>query len=226
MEKIIKQSIYLSLFIQIVTTLISLNGFDIQLQEKDYILYDILKLEALVQLVEAVFYIWVIYALKDLKLMTPRRYMDWFITTQTMLFTTIIFMEYLRYEKNGQKQFRLSECIEDNPEYIIKIVIFNQCMLVFGYLGETGIINKEVSITVGFMFFFYNFYIIYERYAKHTDLGIKLFIFLIIIWSLYGVAAYMNIKIKNLMYNCLDIISKNFYGLYIYYYIYQKSLIY
>ena len=226
MEKIIKQSIYLSLFIQIVTTLISLRGFDIQLQEKDYILYDILKLEALVQLVEAVFYIWVIYALKDLELMTPRRYIDWFITTPTMLFTTIIFMEYVKYEKNGQKQFTLSEFIEDNKEYIIKIVILNQCMLLFGYLGETGIINKEVSITVGFMFFFYNFYIIYERYAKHTDLGIKLFIFLIIIWSLYGVAAYMNIKVKNLMYNCLDIISKNFYGLYIYYYIYQKSLTY
>ncbi len=226
MEKIIKQSIYLSLFIQIVTTLISLRGFDIQLQEKDYILYDILKLEALVQLVEAVFYIWVIYGLKDLKLMTPRRYIDWFITTPTMLFTTIIFMEYLRYEKNEQKQFTLSEFIEDNKEYIIKIVILNQCMLLFGYLGETEIINKEVSITVGFMFFFYNFYIIYERYAKHTDLGIKLFIFLIIIWSLYGVAAYMNIKVKNLMYNCLDIISKNFYGLYIYYYIYQKSLTY
>ena len=73
--------------------------------------------------------------------------------------------------------------------------------------------NTKIPLNINWIFV-YNFYIIYERYAKHTDLGIKLFIFLIIIWSLYGVAAYMNIKVKNLMYNCLDIVSKNFYGLF------------
>ena len=42
--------------------------------------------------VEAFFYIWVILALKDLKIMTSRRYIDWFITTPTMLVSTIVFL--------------------------------------------------------------------------------------------------------------------------------------
>ena len=41
--------------------------------------------------------------------------------------------------------------------------------------------------------------------------------FLISIWSLYGVAAVLPTIPKNLSYNVLDIISKNFYGLFIYY---------
>jgi hypothetical protein len=37
------------------------------------------------------FYIWIIFAIKDLKSVTPRRYIDWSITTSVMLFTTIVF---------------------------------------------------------------------------------------------------------------------------------------
>ena len=43
--------------------------------------------------------------------------------------------------------------------------------------------------------------------------------FLIGIWSLYGVAALLKIREKNTMYNMLDVVSKNFYGLLIYAYI-------
>ena len=39
---------------------------------------------------------------------------------------------------------------------------------------------------------------------------------MIIIWSLYGVAAMFPTIIKNIFYNILDIISKNFYGLYLF----------
>ena len=47
----------------------------------------------------------------------------------------------------------------------------------------------------------------------------KLFAFLVIVWSLYGVSAMMPLVQKNTAYNILDIIAKNFYGLFIYYYI-------
>ena len=87
----VARTVYASLGIQIVTTAISLDGLNYSLSEKDKILHDILILEAFVQAVEAVFYIWVILALKKLKIMTPRRYIDWMITTPTMLLTTIIF---------------------------------------------------------------------------------------------------------------------------------------
>ena len=47
----------------------------------------------------------------------------------------------------------------------------------------------------------------------------KLFKFLVVVWGLYGIAAMTDIKSKNIAYNLLDIVSKNFYGLFIYYYI-------
>ena len=43
------------------------------------------------------------------------------------------------------------------------------------------------------------------------------------VWGLYGVAAMTDLKTKNISYNILDIVSKNFYGLFIYYIILQIS---
>ena len=50
-----------------------------------------------------------------------------------------------------------------------------------------------------------------------------LFKFLLGIWSLYGVAALLPVLAKNISYNVLDIIAKNFYGLFIYYKIKQVA---
>ena len=44
------------------------------------------------------------------------------------------------------------------------------------------------------------------------------------IWSLYGVAAMLPSNYKNFSYNILDIFSKNFYGLYIAYRIYENRI--
>tara|TARA_B110000971_G_scaffold9409_1_gene9109 strand:- start:15011 stop:15361 length:351 start_codon:yes stop_codon:yes gene_type:complete len=101
-DKLVGKTIYLSLFVQLLTTIVSLDGLNYDLSAADEILRHILILEAFVQFIEAFFYIWVIYALKDLNLMTSRRYIDWFITTPTMLVSTIIFMEYLRKKEKNE----------------------------------------------------------------------------------------------------------------------------
>jgi hypothetical protein len=217
-NKLVSKTIYFSLFVQIVTTLISLDGLNYNLNKEDSILKIILILEAFVQLIEGIFYIWVIYALKDLKIMTPRRYIDWFITTPTMLFTTIVFMEYLKQKENNN-YFTLSDFIKNHKQNIIIILSCNFFMLLFGYLGEIKLLNNNLSVSLGFIFFFITFKVIYDNYAKYNELSYKLFIFLIIIWGLYGIAALMPLVNKNISYNLLDIISKNFYGLFIYYYI-------
>ena len=46
-------------------------------------------------------------------------------------------------------------------------------------------------------------------------------LFLFMIWGTYGIADMIPVIEKNIFYNCLDIISKNFYGLYIFYKILQ-----
>ena len=94
-------------------------------------------------------------------------------------------------------------------------------MLLFGLLGELNIINNKFAVAIGFGFFILAFKLIYDEYASKTPGGLKLFSFLVSVWSLYGVAALMPIVPKNTMYNMLDIVSKNFYGLFIYYYIRQ-----
>jgi bacteriorhodopsin len=214
-DKLIKRTIYFSLFAQILTTVISMDGFNYELNGKDKILKDILLLETFVQIIEAIFYVWVILSLKDLNIMAPRRYIDWMLTTPTMLLSTIIFMEYLK--NNGEIRFK--DFIYTHKKNIIKITMYNALMLLFGFLGETGRIDKNISIPVGFFFFYMSFKIIYEEYAKHSELGTKLFKFLVVCWALYGISAMSDIKTKNVAYNLLDIVSKNFYGLFIYYYI-------
>jgi len=214
-NKLVGKTIYFSLFVQIVTTLVSLDGLRYDLNDREKILKDILILETIVQIVEAIFYIWVIAALKDLNIMTPRRYIDWFITTPTMLLSTIIFMEYLKNEKT----FTFTEFMNEHKVNITLIFVSNALMLLLGYLGEIGKMNKTRSVFGGFIPFMFSFYIIYENYAKHTELGFKLFIFLLTVWSLYGFVALLGIQNKNISYNLLDIVAKNFYGLFIYFYI-------
>ena len=96
-------------------------------------------------------------------------------------------------------------------------------MLVFGYLGEMNILDKNISVPIGFIFFFLSFYTIYENYVIDSNVTINknLFIFLVIVWGLYGVAAVLPDLEKNISYNFLDIVAKNFYGLFLSYKLYQ-----
>ena len=218
-NSLVAKTIYGSLVAQFITTAFSLDGLNYDLAIEDTILKDILVLEAFVQFVEAGFYIWVIYALKDLRKMTSRRYIDWFITTPTMLVSTIIFMEYLRKKEENEDTLNFWTFLKDHKENIIKIVTYNFFMLLFGLLGELNIIDKKIAIPIGFIFFYLSFKLIYDEYAHKTEGGKKLFAFLVSVWSLYGISAMMPMVPKNACYNILDIVAKNFYGLFIYYYI-------
>jgi hypothetical protein len=217
-DKLVKQTIHFSLFIQVITTLLSLDGFTIKIPQQDFILKEILAIETIVQLVEGFFYTWIIFALNDLKKMTPRRYIDWSITTPIMLFSTIIFFKYNELKENGQMtNFTTYEFVQENRENMTKIFIFNGLMLLCGFLGEIGVIDKRIGIPLGFVFFYKSFEIIYTEYAVKTELGKQLFNILAGLWSLYGVSAMLPLQQKNIAYNMLDIVAKNFYGLYIYY---------
>lgn len=218
--KTVKNTIWFSLILQIITGLIPIPGLYIKLQEKDKILTDILLLETIVQFIELFFYVWIAFSILNIKKMASRRYLDWIITTPTMLLSTIMFMKYQeRKEKNElqNKPLTTKNFITENKDNIMKIFGFNFLMLVFGYLGEINTISKYISIPIGFGFFYKTFEIIYNNYANFTNKGKLLFAFIASVWSLYGIAAMMKPNEKNISYNLLDIVAKNFYGLYIYY---------
>mgnify|MGYP000881553438 CR=1 FL=1 len=218
-------STYFSIFMQFITGSIQLDGLLVKVPPQHGVLKEVLWMDTIVQFIEASFYFWLIYNYKKVSNMAAKRYNDWAITTPIMLISTIVYMKYLetRYLVEEEK-VSLSSFFANNKLNVGKITIANALMLLCGYLGEIGKISMIQSVLIGFLFFGYTFYVIYNEYAKTTPEGIHLFMFLFIVWSLYGVAATMKPKIKNISYNLLDIVSKNFYGLYIYYLVKQIAI--
>ena len=150
--------------------------------------------------------------------MAATRYMDWIITTPTMLLTTIIFFKYEEHlENNNKEKIDFWEFIKIHRNNIISIFVCNSLMLYFGYLGEIGAMDQKLSLTLGFLFFGITFYIIYKNYAIKSKNATKLFYYMFIIWAIYGIAALMPIITKNNMFNILDLFAKNLLGLYLYY---------
>ena len=90
----VKNTIWFSLLIQLITGIIPLHTLFININEKHNILKDILILETVVQFIEMLFYIWIAFAVLNIKKMASRRYIDWVITTPAMLLSTIMFMNY------------------------------------------------------------------------------------------------------------------------------------
>jgi len=211
-------TVKISLVIQLLTGVVSSGGIFIKLNDEDKVLHDVLIIESIVQLVEGLFYIYIAYAMKDIKEgdIASRRYFDWVITTPIMLLSTIMYMEY-ESSKIINEPITTSKIIKDNKRDLIKIGLYNLGMLFFGYLGEINMLPKEIGVPIGFGFFGLSFYEIWDKFAYKTDKTRKLYYFLISIWGLYGVAAIMPTIPKNIMYNSLDIVAKNFYGLFIFY---------
>lgn len=209
MSDIVKKSTNISLFIQLVTGLIGLNGFRYQLPVKHQILKEILTLETIVQFIELGVYIWFYYN-HNLKTMATLRYYDWFLTTPTMLLSTIAFLEYDQ---------SIQTVIKNNQEMIKKIITLNLSMLVFGYLGEIKKIERLHAAILGFIPFLIMFKILFQKYGNN-----KIIKFMFIVWGLYGVAYMFPDVPKNVSYNFLDVVAKNFWGLYIYHQIKQQKI--
>lgn len=234
-KSFVSKTIWFSLIMQLITSIIPLHALFIKLPDEHQILTDILSIETVVQFVEMVFYIWIAYAVINVDVMASRRYIDWVITTPIMLLSTIMFMKYQENQereentKNPEKSksetlpLETFDFLSKNKNLIISIFGYNLGMLFFGYLGETNVVPKYLSISVGFAFFFKVFHIIYSNFARYSVLGKQLFAFLLSVWSMYGIAAMFPANLKNVSYNLLDIVAKNFYGLYIYYKILDVS---
>lgn len=220
---IVKNTMNISFFIQIVILIIGIIVQFIQVSKEKLILKNALLLENIVQFIEASFYLWFIFFYNknvDKIDIAKYRYYDWFLTTPTMILSTIIFFEYNNSIKNNNI-LTFKKFIYNNYYKIIELFSYNFSMLFFGYLQEINIINIFISTFFGFIFFYLLFYKIYTYFTMYSIKNYKIFYFMLFIWSLYGFAAIFSFKIKNTLYNILDIFSKNFYGLFLAYIIYK-----
>tara|TARA_B100000424_G_scaffold238542_1_gene204679 strand:+ start:647 stop:1330 length:684 start_codon:yes stop_codon:yes gene_type:complete len=223
---LVKNTMLISFFAQIITLFIGVTAQFLELSKKHRILKQALALENIVQFVEGCFYLWfILFYIKNVDKtdIAKYRYYDWFITTPTMILSSIVYFQYNNTKNTYKEGFTLLEFIKTDKENIIEISLYNFAMLIFGYLQEIGLINLLLSTGFGFLFFGLMFYKIYEYYAKKSSSNLFIFFIMLSIWSIYGIAALFKFNIKNAFYNILDIFSKNFYGLFLAYIVYSLS---
>ena len=173
-------------------------------------------MEVIVQIIEGMFYFWLAVNITTISNITPNRYYDWYLTTPTMLVSLCIYLIYLRNkEENKETNESLLKLVYDNMNVLVSIIVLNFIMLTSGYLTEIKKLSKLPGILFGFVPFLIYFYLIYEYFAKYSKYGFNLFLFFFVVWFTYGIAALMSYKVKNIMYNILDIFAKNFFGVYL-----------
>jgi len=212
-----------SLVIQFIVGIIDYLAINIEVTSKDELLKDLLRVELVVQVIEFIFYIWLIYYFNQVsRNITPFRYLDWAITTPLMLITLSAFLNH-----DGNTTTRLSDFLSNHTDSIIKIVLLNAAMLLCGLIGELGYLSPYLSTALGFIPFTLNFKYIKDTFLPSSEDTFKnaVFYWFVCFWALYGVFAAMSYTIKNTGYNILDIFAKNFFGLFLAYIIWSNSTI-
>jgi hypothetical protein len=142
---------------------------------------------------------------------------------------------------SSESHLDIFSILRDNYPIIFSIVILNALMLLFGYLGEKNIIPLVWGVLIGFIPFIIYYYLIYNNFVKSrgnaganagadpttaniNNTILKLFLYFLFFWSLYGIVGLLPYYIKNTIYNILDLFSKNFFGLLLSYLIITKSI--
>lgn len=167
----------------------------------------ILALELSSQVVEFAWYTTVVCRFARIRTWT--RYIDWVISTPIMLASTALFFTH-------RKDEALVSILSDWRLYAM--FACNWLMLAFGYALERDALGPLASLSLGGVAFVASFAILctYADTSDSTSLG--LFVAMYAVWGLYGVAAALPYTPKNVGYNVLDIVSKNFYGIFLFVY--------
>jgi bacteriorhodopsin len=228
-------SLLFSIVVQVVTGVIELLALFVKTPPAMALIRQLLGLEVAVQAVEGAFYVWLYKNIHTVKNITPKRYADWVLTTPTMLVTLVAYLIYLNSDKGeGNDSLSLIQILRENAAPIAQIVGLNWLMLLFGYLGEVGVVPLVTGVALGFAPFIAYFYIIYERFIvnntnnhnnnNNDTTSLKIYAYFLVFWSLYGIVAMLPYTLKNTIYNVLDLFAKNFFGLFLSYLIVSNAI--
>jgi len=135
---------------------------------------------------------------------TRVRYYDWFVTTPMLLLTLVLFFSYATGSPVAFGRYGF-------------LFALNFAMLYAGYLGEIGAVDRDLGGAAGFVFFaaliaflFYGF--VLGRGLDGFELGV--FALFVVVWTCYGLVYYLrDIRLRNRIMNCLDVVAKIFIGL-------------
>ena len=206
------KTLIISVVVQFLTFAFEAVSLFVKVPNEFTIIRELLILEIAVQMVEGLFYIWLLFNFAEVVDITPKRYIDWSITTPTMLITLIFYLIYSHHKENNlTHQLEFFDLLSKNASTLTYILALNWLMLIFGYLGEKQIIPTTYGVLLGFIPFILYYLIIYINYVR-SQTGFKLFLYFFVFWSLYGVVALFPYYLKNACYNILDLFAKNLFG--------------
>lgn len=214
--------VYLSFFLSMLalsgSTVFTLMGSVADYNKEQRYLKNALISETVVNVIAAMTYLYFMQYLYENKIklenITTIRYLDWVITTPLLLLSFALYSSYIT-NKNREVGSVFKD-VELTP--LTYIIILNLFMLLFGFLGETKQINKHLGFGISIIFFTILFYFIYNDYVKDKDDSLQgLYVVFSLVWFLYGVAYYLPIVKKNIMYNILDMISKSAFGIFLWF---------
>jgi hypothetical protein len=217
-------TLVVSIIVQIITGIIEIGAFFVKVPTIYSLIRQLLIIELVVQFFEGTFYFWLAFNFTKVLNVTPKRYIDWVITTPSMLITLMIYLIYLSERvKNKTNELDFFTLFKNNLNIFIPVLLLNWLMLLFGYLGEMNIIPVLLGVILGFIPFLIYYYIIYVNYVTQKGSGNLLFWYFFFFWSLYGVAAGLPYYVKNSFYNILDLFAKNFFGIFLSYIIFSGN---
>jgi bacteriorhodopsin len=215
MAETVLQTAYLSLGFQALTGLVGLYGLKVELPPKDQALKVSLQIEMVVQLIEFVFYLWAIFRF-NLATMAASRYADWVVTTPLMLISLMLYFDYEQAREEGRDTTTVvRDFWKTHRDTVATVVAANFLMVALGYAGEVGWLPPGLSVVLGFGAFGTAFYTLWERLASKSCTGRRLFKLIATVWSLYGAAFLLPTASKNIVYNGLDVVAKNFFGVFL-----------
>jgi hypothetical protein len=211
-------TLVISIIVQVITGAIDLSAFFVKVPTEYSIIRELLIIELVVQFFEGVFYVWLAYNFAQALNITPKRYIDWAITTPSMLITLMMYLIYLKKKAEGStNELNVLTLLKENATIFVPVLVLNWLMLLFGYLGEMRKIPVLLGVFLGFIPFLIYYYLIYVNFVTEDTNGYLLFWYFFFFWSLYGVVAVLPYYVKNAFYNILDLFAKNFFGLFLSY---------
>ena len=165
-------TLVISIIVQIITGIIEIGAFFVKVPPIYSLIRQLLIIELIVQFFEGTFYFWLAYNFTQVLNVTPKRYLDWVITTPTMLITLMLYLIYLNKKvENSRNELELFALLKENSNIFIPVIVLNWLMLLFGYLGEMKIIPVLLGIFLGFIPFLIYYYIIYVNYVTQNTSG-------------------------------------------------------
>lgn len=158
-------------------------------------------------------FLWYTVVLIQSQAITARlRYIDWVLSTPVMLISLAMFFRHRDTTSPSSSVLSVFESYE-----IYACLGVNWIMLAFGFAMESDWISDTLGLVGGGLSLVGSFTFLAVLTPIDT-MSHVLFWTTFGVWGLYGVAAAFDDVSKNVMYNAIDVVSKNCFGLFLFVY--------